>query len=82
MKINFQDRYHIFVSSLNVSNGRLLKLLMLLDYLAGVQFMHIASKYYPTVLNVIKRKQLTLQFDDPNLLYHLPKEKAFKLEIE
>lgn len=62
-------------------NGRLEKLLDLLDYSESVRFMPIPSEYYSTVCDVLKRKELNVdQFD--MLLYHLPKENALQLEVE
>lgn len=44
--------------------------------------MHVRSKCYPAVLKTFERKKLPLEFDDPNLLYYLPKEKALNLKLK
>lgn len=77
-----QDRYHIYFDSLNTSNEKLTKLLELLDYTSGCRIMHVRSKHYPIMLEIIRRKQLQLEYDDPNLLYYLTNEKAMALDIQ
>lgn len=77
-----QDRYHIYFDSLNESKERLLNLLQLLNYSKGVRIMHVRSTHYPIILEIIKRKQLQLEYDDANLLYYLTKEQAIRLHNE
>lgn len=77
-----QQDHYVFISSLNVSNGRLLKLLLLLDYSNGVRFAHVASKFYPTVLDALKSKQVTIERQLDLMLYYLPRERALEFKIE
>lgn len=77
-----QDRYHVYFDCLSESNERLLILLDLLDYSNGFRFMHVRSKHYPVMSEIIKRKQLVLEYDCPNLLYYLPKERAIELQAK
>lgn len=72
----------MYCDSLSESIGRLKMLLDLLDYSDGVRVMHVRSKCYPAVIETFKRKQLQLEFDDPNLLYYLPKEQAVTFNIK
>lgn len=64
------------------TNDRLLNLLDLLDYSNGFRFMHVRSKHYPVMLEIIKRKQLSLEYDHQNLLYYLSREQATKLHAK
>lgn len=80
--MSIQDRYHLYFDSLNESNDRLMNLLELLDYSKGVRIMHVRLKHYPVILEIIKRKQLQLEYDSENLLYYLSMEQAAALQIE
>ncbi|XP_055304585.1 uncharacterized protein LOC129569590 isoform X2 [Sitodiplosis mosellana] len=76
------DRYHVYFDCLSGSKEKLTKLLELLDFSSGFRIMHVRSKHYPIMLETIRRKQLQLEYDDPNLLYYLPKEKAMALNTQ
>lgn len=72
----------MYCDTLNESIDRLETLLNLLDYSKGVIVMHVRSKCYPAILKNFERKKVQLEFDDANLLYYLPKEKALDLNIK
>ncbi|XP_031629456.1 uncharacterized protein LOC116344820 isoform X2 [Contarinia nasturtii] len=76
------DRYHVYFDSLSETKERLTTLLDLLDYTNGFRIMHVRSKHYPVMLEIIKKKHLLLEYDDSNLLYYLPKHQATALYTE
>lgn len=44
--------------------------------------MHIRSKHYRIIADLAEKKQMKLEFDHSNILYHMPNEVAMNLKVE
>jgi ribosomal protein S18 acetylase RimI-like enzyme len=76
-----QDRYQLFIYSLDKSADRLERALCLLDWSKGFKVSSFLKRHRQAVVNVVKKKHLQQEYDSLTYLYYLPKDEALKLEI-
>ncbi|XP_022232625.2 uncharacterized protein LOC111081018 [Drosophila obscura] len=76
------DRYQLFVGSLNHTNGLLQQALQLLDWSAGFKCSSIPCRHIEAVDNVVRFKQLNLEFRDFTDLFYMKAADALKLRVE
>lgn len=77
----FQDRYQLFINSLNESNERLFKLLQLLDWSHGFKVSTLLERHREPLLKTVELKKLSIEFDSQTFLYYMSKEDAAKLVV-
>lgn len=77
-----QDRYQLFLNSLNCSNDRLKRAMSLLDWSTGYKVSSFLERHRQAVLDVVDEKQLQKEYDSQTALYYLPKEKAEEFVVE
>ncbi|KAL9928868.1 uncharacterized protein ACN427_008247 [Glossina fuscipes fuscipes] len=77
------DRYQLFAGSLRQEehNENLVKALQLLDWSGGLKVSSILECHRYSVLEVVNKKQLKLEYDSLTLMYFMTSEKAKNLVI-
>uniref|UniRef100_A0A1A9WXN2 N-acetyltransferase domain-containing protein n=1 Tax=Glossina brevipalpis TaxID=37001 RepID=A0A1A9WXN2_9MUSC len=77
------DRYQLFVGSLRLEerNENLSKALQLLDWSCGLKVSSVLECHRHSVLEVVNKKQLKLEYDSLTLMYFMPCDKARNLVI-
>ncbi|XP_001356660.2 uncharacterized protein [Drosophila pseudoobscura] len=76
------DRYQIFVGSLNNTNGLTRQALDLLDWSFGFKCSSIPSRHIEALDNVVRSKELNLEFRDATDLFYMKAEDALMLKVE
>lgn len=71
-----QDRYQIFVNTLDDSQLRLKKLLDLLDWSKGFQVHAVLKRYRPLIMEIIEKKNLVAELEFQTYMQYLPKDEA------
>lgn len=71
----------MYANSLEDSRERLLRLLHLVDFSKGVCFKAIMESDFAAVSQVIKLKNLKIDYAVKRSWYHLPKAKALSIQI-
>lgn len=71
-----QDRYQIFVNTLDDSHIRLKKLLDLLDWSKGFQVHAVLKRYRPLIMEIIEKKNLVAEMEFQTYMQYLPKDEA------
>lgn len=71
-----QDRYQIFVNTLDDNHLRLKKLLDLLDWSKGFQVHAVLKRYRPLIMEIIEKKNLVAELEFHTYMQYLPKEEA------
>jgi hypothetical protein len=73
-----QDRYQLFVYTLDLSNEKLRRALSLIDWSAGFKVSSFLKRHRSAVLDVVQEKKLKLEYDSHCYLYFLSKEEVKK----
>lgn len=76
-------RYQLFIYTLNDDNlHKLLELLMHLNWSDGVKVSSFHERFRPVVHQVVKNKNLSLEYDSLTLLYYMSNSKARQLSVD
>ncbi|XP_037958872.1 uncharacterized protein LOC119688263 [Teleopsis dalmanni] len=76
------DRYQLFINNLEQdSNNQVNEALSLLDWSSGFNECPILERYYPTILDLIKSKNLKLTCEGISSIFHISRQKALNLDI-
>lgn len=78
---SLQDRYQLFLNSLNESNERLTTVLSLLDWNRGFKCSTFLARHRSAVIDVVKSKNLKKEYDSTTDLLYLPKEEAIEQNV-
>lgn len=71
-----QDRYQLFVNTLEDSHQRLKKLLSLLDWSKGFQVHAVLKRYRPLILEIVDQKSLAVEMEFHTYMQYLAKDEA------
>lgn len=77
-----QDRYQLFVNTISSSHERLAKLLQLLDWSHGFRVSTLIGRLRLPVMDAIKSKNLSLEYDCKSLLYYMSRDQAAQMEVK
>ncbi|KAH8329274.1 hypothetical protein KR074_006738, partial [Drosophila pseudoananassae] len=77
-----EDRYQLFVGSLNNTNGLVQRALDLLDWSNGFKCSSIPERHIDALDQVVESKKLRLVFKDSTDLFYMPAKEALKLKVE
>lgn len=75
-----QDRYRLFLYSLDETNKKLKRILNLLDWSKGFDVSSVCQRHLPAVLQVIEKKRLPVTNSFVLNFHYLPKEEAVKFD--
>lgn len=73
-----QDRYQLFIYTLELSNEKLKRALRLIDWSVGLKVSSFLKRHRSAVLDVVQEKKLKVEYDSHTILYFLSKEEAKK----
>lgn len=73
-----QDRYQLFIYTLDLSNEKLRRALSLIDWSTGIKVSSFLKRHRSAVLDVVQEKKLKLEYDSHTFLYLLSKEEVKK----
>lgn len=73
-----QDRYQLFIYTLELSNEKLKRALRLTDWSVGLKVSSFLKRHRSAVLDVVQEKKLKVEYDSHTFLYFLSKEDAKK----
>lgn len=78
----FQDRYQVFLNSININSVEpLYRALVLLDWKHGFKVSSFLERHRPAVLQAVQSKQLTSEYDSQTVLYYMSRDEAAALDI-
>lgn len=70
------------MNSIVDAHDRLLRLLLLVDFSNGLRFQSIGVKEHEAVLEVIKLKNLKIEYQMTGSRYYLPQSEALNIQIK
>lgn len=77
-----QDRCSAYADTFNENHENLFRLLKLIDYSMGYDFLSVRPDLRPIVREAITSVGVEIVIDEPTLLYYLPKEDALKFKVQ
>jgi hypothetical protein len=75
-----QDRYRLFLYTLDESNKKLKRILNLLDWSKGFDVSSVCSRHLPVVLQILEKKRLPVEKSFMLNFHYLPKEEALRFD--
>lgn len=77
-----QDRYQLFVNTLDETHQRLRTLLNLLDWSKGFQVHAVLARYRPMIFEIVEEKNLAVELEFHTFMQYIPQDEAFRFEDE
>lgn len=77
----YQDRYRLFMYTLDESNKKLKRALNLLDWSKGFDVSSVCQRHLPAVLQIIEQKSLPVTRSFMLNFHYLPKEEALQFDV-
>lgn len=77
-----QDREKAFADTIDESHCKLIRLLELIDYSKGYEFMNVRAEIAPAVKKALQNVNVEVIEEVKTLLHYLPKEEALTFDVQ
>lgn len=77
-----QDRYRLFMYTLDDTNKKLKRILNLLDWSKGFDVSSVCQRHLPAILQIIEKKRLPVVHSFMLNFHYLPKEEALLFDTK